>query len=370
MGLIQAPDLDIRNAEQLAAEAISHVSTDCPELTNDNASSPHTVLLETMAWLMEQMTYRINQLNPKTEIEFARMFGIVVREASKATTTLQFTVIAPSGTPVTVPQGTEVATADGLIFFETDEALTIPADTLTGTVGATRTVAGHTLLSPATLTNLIDSVAYVAAVTNLLSVDSGTEAETVQEALERARSYQRRAERIVSAKDLEEAVLQDVLQGNGIVKAFPFIRNGDWETNRAGETTLIVMTKAGLALSENEKVAIRSILGQMVGSQFIYVLDPEYVTFNVKAASGLVPQATINAAVGKKLREFYAPSASNFGRRIARSEIIAVIEGTEGVDRIATDGTGALLLTSPAVDIVLAPYELPQVVSTSITVIP
>src|SRR4051812_8348542 len=117
MALIPPPDLDIRNEEQLAAEAIARVSgaldvgridsqiemlrnlrdlvttgalqpAICPELTNANTSSPHTVLLETMGWLMAFLARRINQLPRKVEIEFARLFGIELREATKATTTL------------------------------------------------------------------------------------------------------------------------------------------------------------------------------------------------------------------------------------------------------------------------------------------
>ena len=78
--MIDYPDLEIRNEDQLAAEAIARVSGGlteeivraqirereemlellaaglivpvCPELTNANPSAPHTVLLEAFAWLL------------------------------------------------------------------------------------------------------------------------------------------------------------------------------------------------------------------------------------------------------------------------------------------------------------------------------
>jgi hypothetical protein len=402
MGLIPSPDLDVRTEERLAAEAIARTSGGltveridsqiemlqelralvaggtlqtpvCPELTNANVSSPHTVLLETMGWLMAFIARRINLLPLKVQIEFARLFQVELREATAAVTILTFTAAAPPGTPVTVPAGTEVSTADDSLTLTTDEDLVILADQTTGTVSATRTIAGYTLLSPAKLTKLTDAITYVTGVTNATSVDSGTDAETIDQALARAVSYQRRAERLVTAHDLEDAVLQDIIGGPGLVKAFPFVRSGDFETQHAGETTLIVGTPTGLPLTDAQKESLRTLLQEAVGNQFIYVLDPQYVEFSVTASikvlSSLTPQATITAAIERNLRAFYAPAAGNFGRRIARSEMIATIQGTEGVARIATDGGGDLILT-PAADVVLAPYELPKLNSVVITVVP
>jgi hypothetical protein len=100
--LIPAPVLEIRDEEQLAAEAIGRTSGGltiaivnsqieerrrilqliesnalsapvCSELTNANPSSPHTVILEAQAWVLSQMAYRINKLPKRDQIEFARL---------------------------------------------------------------------------------------------------------------------------------------------------------------------------------------------------------------------------------------------------------------------------------------------------------
>lgn len=397
--LIPSPVLDARDEELIAAQAIARVSGGwtlanidkaietlrqlrvlvaagnlapvCPELTNANTSSPHTVLLETMAWLVGLQSYKINQLPVRDQIEFARLFGVELRQSTAAITTLTFTVAPPAGVAVNVPAGTQIATADGTIVFTTNAALVIPAGTFSGSASATRNTTGVTLLAANQLTRMIDTPAWVTNVTNLAAIDSGTDAETVDSALDRARSLQRRGERIVSAQDLEDAVLHDILQGNGIVKAFPFINTGDFTQLVAGHTTLVVMTRTGDPIGGDVKVQIDRILAQEIGSQFVYLLDPQYITFDVTASvrlTGLIAQAATLAAIERNLRSFYAPSMGNFGRPILRAEIIAVIEGTDGVLRIEAPAAGAIL-TSPLVDMTIAPYAFPQLVNVTLNAV-
>lgn len=398
--LIPSPVLDGRSGEEIAAEAIARVSGGltaerinrqieilrqlllrveggtlalpiCPELTNANPSSPHTVLLEAQAWLVEQIQYLINQLPRRDEIEFARLFGAELREATRATTTLTFTVDAPPNTTVTIPAGTQVSTNDESVVFATAAALVIPPGTLSGNVAATAMQTGGTLLSPNVLTRMIDTVTSVWGVTNLQAVDSGSEAETIEDALARARSYQRRAERIVTARDLEEAVLQDVLQGYGIVKAFPFVAGGDFTIQRPGHTTLVVMTPTGAPVSSEVKAQITALMQQAIGSQFIYVVDPSFVDFNVAADvrfNSLTSQVAAKAAAERNLRNFYAPKISNFGRAILRAEIIAVIEATDGVSRIEAPAAGAIL-GSPTADATIAPYAFPRLLDVTLNAV-
>jgi uncharacterized phage protein gp47/JayE len=397
MGLLLPPDLDIRDEELLAAIMIARVSGGltveridsqiaaqrklrdlveagtlapaiCPELTNANPSSPHTVLLEVMGWTAAQLARRINKLPERDAIEFHRLFGIELREASPATTTLSFTA---GELDAVVPAGTLVSTSDGAYVFATDEEIEVPAGS-TLSVAATRDSAGAVLLSPGTLTVMEDPIAFVESVTNEDAVDSGAEAETVEEALARARNYQRRAERLVSAKDVEDFVFEEVMQGTGIVKVFPFIKAGDFDVNHAGHTSIVVMTSTGNPVSAEIKTAIAEGLEQLIGSQFVYILDPEFEEFSVDAEikiEGITPQLAIMAAVEKALRGFYATKKGNFGRPILRSEIIAIIEGTPGVDRIVSDEDGPIV-NAPAVDVTLAPYQLPKLELVTLTVVP
>ncbi|HEV2764753.1 MAG TPA: baseplate J/gp47 family protein [Pyrinomonadaceae bacterium] len=399
--LIPLPVLDGRDEELIAALAVARVSGGltperverniavqrellallaaggelqpvCPELTNANPASPHTVLIEAFAWMLGLQSYKLNQVPDQNRIEFARLFGIELREATRASTTLRFTVNPPAGVDAVIPAGTEVASEDGSVVFGTVEELVIPDGTASGDVAALRTVAGATMLAPGRLTSMVDAVAWVGGVTNPDAIESGTDKESVESALARARNFQRRGLRLVSAQDMEDAIREEALGGLGVVKAFPFVMAGDFSENRAGHTTVIVMTSTGGAVSAEVKARINSLLKQLVGSQFVYVLDPVFSNFSVAAdvrLTSLVSQTATLAAVEKSLRDFYAASNAHFGRPVLRSEIIALVEGTPGVDRIVAQ-PGGDILASPLVDISLAPYELPRLVNVTVNVVP
>jgi phage-related baseplate assembly protein len=130
------------------------------------------------------------------------------------------------------------------------------------------------------------------------------------------------------------------------------------------------MTRSGAAIGLDIKQSISALLEQLVGNQFVYVLDPLYVAFNVEAQVRLrtvAPQSATLAAVERNLRAFYAPRQENFGRDILRAEIIAVIEDTDGVDRIVSPPDGPIL-AAPAVDVRLNPWQLPQLNEVTLSV--
>lgn len=400
--MIEYPSLEIRNEDRLAADAIARVSGGvtaeivesqiaarrelltlidggleepiCPELTNANPSSPHTVMLEAFAWALAQQAHRINQVPKQNLIAFANLLGIERRPATAAVTVLRFTVDPPPSTPTVIPAGTTVSTADGRYVFETIEELTIAPDAeevAEHEVEAIRTVAGHTLLQPDVLTLLVDTPAYVETVTNPSAVDSGTEIESLDSVLERVRRYARRGERVVSTKDLEDAIRDEAMEGNGVVRAWPFIKNGDFQNRRlVGHTSVIVMTKTGDVVDAPTRRRISALIDTAVGNQFIYVVDPSFVEFDIEANVKLntgSPEGEVLTAIERNLRSFYAAAREQFGRPILRSEIIAVIEGTEGVDRIVA-GDASILIT-PTADQRLVEYQMPKLDDVTMNVV-
>ncbi len=397
---IEYLDLELRNEDQLAAEALSHISGPatvdivtrqiearreflkliengldtplCPELTNANPGSAHTVIAEGLVWALAQQAHRINKIPKQNHIAFANLFGIEQRPATAATTTLRFTIDAPTGgTVVTIPAGVEVSSELGdHVFITTETKMRTGDGTLD--VMAERSVDGPTLLSANVLTELISVPTYVTSVTNPTAVDSGSEIEPLDQTLERVRRYQRRGERIVTAKDLEDAILDEGLLGNGIVRVFPFVSNGDFAsgTKLVGHTTAVVMTRTGEVIDATAATRIAVLIDQVVGNQFVYVVDPDFVEFDiaftVRLNSGALESAVL-ALIETNLRNFYAASREQFGRGIYRSEIVAVVEGTAGVDRIETIGNQ--FLTTPVVDTRVAEYQIAKLEDVTITVI-
>lgn len=363
---IPPPDIDPRDGEQLAAEAIQRLSELCPELTNNNPTSPPVRLMHTQAWHVEQVLYAVNRLPPLATIEFARLFGVELRLATPATTTLTFTVAPPVGTPAVIPAGTRVTTADGTYVFETDEELALSAAEPEGSVAATRTVAGHVLLDAGALSRVADPVAWVVGVTNEQSVDSGTEQEAVESALTRARSYQRRAERIVSARDLQEAI-EDLTGGGLIMRVFEKTEDGHWGpgefARRVGCSTVLLMTAAGNAVSAEIKQQIGSLAEQFVGHVYVYLKDPTFRDFDVACdvrLTGLAVQSVTRSRIESALRARYAVKEANIGQSVLRSDLIETIERTAGVASIVAQSPSGTILASPVADLELEPYELPR----------
>ncbi|HEY6329035.1 MAG TPA: baseplate J/gp47 family protein [Blastocatellia bacterium] len=348
----------------------------CPELTNANPSSSHTVVLEAMVWALQQQAFMLNQVPQQNQIAFANLFPTGIRGATPAVTTVTFIVAPPVDVNVDIPAGTQVETADGSIVFTTNADLSIPyaSGPLTGSVAATCTTpaAGNVLLAPNTLTVMATPLAWVASVTNASAIDSGTNAETVQSALARATAFQQRAERLVSTNDIVDAVLNEVMGGSGIVACFPFVAAGNFSTGAPGYSTVVVATAAGFALDATTLASINQLLLQLAGNQYVSVIGPIYVAFTVTATIALVSGANsqaVEAAIQANLAAFYAPSVGNFGQPILRAQIITIIEGTPGVARIvAQPEPSGPILAAPLSDTLLSPWQLPQLGTVTITV--
>jgi hypothetical protein len=335
----------------------------CRELTNANPSSPHTVLIEAIAWALQQQANLINQWPVRDQIEFANLFPTGIKGATPATTILTFTVAPPANTNVDIPAGTQVSTADGSIVFATNVDLMILYGVSSGSVNSTAIAAGHVVLAPGQLVSMPDQIAWVETV-NAAAIDSGTDPESIQSALARAVAYQARAERLVSSNDIEDAVLQDVMNGSGIVKCFPFVAAGDFAVGAPGYSTLVVATSTGLAVDANTLAAVNSELLQLVGNQYVAVIGPIYVAFSVSCTvalqSGANSQAVL-ASINASLTAAYAPSDSVFGMPILREQIITIIQSIPGVVRIVSTLSGPIL-AAPLVDTVLSPWQMPEFV--------
>ena len=172
--------------------------------------------------------------------------------------------------------------------------------------------------------------------------------------------------------DIQEGILEEVLQGDGIVRVWAFVKDGDWATPRAGHTTVVVMTRTGNAVSEGVKEAIRAKLREMVGAQFVYVKDPDYFDFDISAdirLSAFQSELAVRADVERRLRESYAISnAANFGRTISHSQIVAIIQNTPGVAFVVPQ-PGGELLAEPAADVDVAPYLMPRLGTVTLNVV-
>ena len=116
------------------------------------------------------------------------LMGVERLEAEPSTVTLKFSLSSVQPLDVTIPKGTR-ATADGTIFFATDEDLTILSGEEYGTVTATATVSGESGngFVAGQIVNIVDGVPYVGGVTNTTTSINGRDVETDEDMKKRIR---------------------------------------------------------------------------------------------------------------------------------------------------------------------------------------
>ncbi|MGW2680775.1 putative baseplate assembly protein [Streptomyces sp. NPDC001436] len=145
---LPSPNLDDRRFQQLVDEAKRYVQQRAPEWTDHNVSDPGVTLIETFAYLVDQLLYRLNRVPDKNYLAFLDLLGIQLFPPSAAVADVDFWLSAPQPEAVTLPAGTEVTTAAGesdpqtdaeaVVFATTDDLRIVPSE-LTRLVTAPRT---------------------------------------------------------------------------------------------------------------------------------------------------------------------------------------------------------------------------------------
>src|SRR5947209_7922683 len=124
---LPVPNLDDRRFQDLVDDAKRMVQRRCPEWTDHNVSDPGVTLIETFAFMTDQMMFRLNQVPDRLYIKFLELIGLRMIPATPAEAPVTFWLSAPAITSVGVPAGTSVATPrtdmDDSIVFSTREDL-------------------------------------------------------------------------------------------------------------------------------------------------------------------------------------------------------------------------------------------------------
>lgn len=126
---LPAPNLDDRRFQDLVDDAKRLVQQRCPEWTDHNVSDPGVTLIETFAYMVDQLIYRLNRVPDRHYVKFLELIGLTLFPPTPARTDLTFWLSAPQTIPVVVPAGTQVATprngTDGAVSFTTIRDLAI-----------------------------------------------------------------------------------------------------------------------------------------------------------------------------------------------------------------------------------------------------
>ena len=137
---LPSPNLDDRRFQQLVDEAKRYVQQRSPEWTDHNVSDPGVTLIETFAYMVDQLLYRLNRVPEKNYAAFLDLIGVTLFPPSAARADVDFWLSAPQTETVRLAAGTEVATAGGetreSVVFSTVEDLPIVSSALVRLVTA------------------------------------------------------------------------------------------------------------------------------------------------------------------------------------------------------------------------------------------
>lgn len=183
------------NSEKITNDLINFYE----EYTGESlpTGSEKRIFLQGISYVIVGILNNINATGKRNLLRYAdgiflralgELLGVEELTPEAAKTTLQFTLSNAQVADIVIPQGTRV-TADGSIFFATDEELTIKSGVLNGTITATATVTGTqgNGFVIGQINKIVDGVPYVASVTNTTESADGRDLETDNEYRERTR---------------------------------------------------------------------------------------------------------------------------------------------------------------------------------------
>lgn len=139
---LPAPNLDDRRFQELVDDAKRLVQQRCPNWTDHNVSDPGVTLIETFAFMTDQLLYRLNRVPDRLYIKFLELIGLQLFPPNPARAEVTFRLSAARDEPVVVNSGTKVATPrtstdEGVTFTTTRELAIVPCTLarLASTVG-------------------------------------------------------------------------------------------------------------------------------------------------------------------------------------------------------------------------------------------
>jgi predicted phage baseplate assembly protein len=107
---LPAPNLDDRRFQDFVDDAKRLIQRRIPAWTDHNVHDPGVTLIEAVATVADQLSYRLNQVPERHYRKFLDLLGITLRPPAAARSELTFRLSAPRPELIRVPAGTQVAT--------------------------------------------------------------------------------------------------------------------------------------------------------------------------------------------------------------------------------------------------------------------
>src|SRR5919108_1856746 len=107
---LPAPNLDDRRFQDLVDDAKRLVQQRCHEWTDHNVSDPGITLIETFAFMVDQLLYRLNRVPDRLYVKFLELIGVRLLPPTAARVPVTFWLATPAVNVIPISPGTEVST--------------------------------------------------------------------------------------------------------------------------------------------------------------------------------------------------------------------------------------------------------------------
>jgi phage-related baseplate assembly protein len=278
--------------------------------------------------------------------ELGKLVGVTRLSASGAVVTLTFSIVAGHG-GVVIPAGTRVGTTDGKVIFSVITNTSVAIGTTSKNVECIAQNIGlvGNGYAAGTITQILDPLAFVTAVTNAATSSGGADTETDDELRDRIilapsqfsvagpRDAYKYFARTASSAIIDVAVAQTT---PGTVGVYPLVAGGT--------TPSEILALVDAALNDD---SVRPLTDTVV------VAAPTVVNYNlnVNIVTYLNADVTlVGTQVRAALAEYAAAKATTMGQDIILSQIIAKAASVAGVYKIT--------VVSPSADLILAFNEI------------
>lgn len=289
---------------------------------------------ETLLRIEIQETAKSNLLNyaPIDVLKhLGQLVGVNQLEAVYSQTTLKFTLEEVLDFDLTISKGCEVETKDSKYIFSTDEDCVILEGELEVSVGATSTTEGTVSngYEVGSINSLVTPLGYVDTVANTVESYGGIDEEDVESLRERIR------------------LAPESFSNAGSVGAYEF------HTLSANQTIIDVSVESSspgvvdiypLCNSGNPSDEILSAVQDYLSDEklrpltdYVQVLSPTRVDFSIEAKIHIYidsDSATVQETIENKLDEYKETLASQLGKSVILTQIIAILNAVYGVYKV------------------------------------
>lgn len=323
----EAPQLFYEDPAILLTKLTTWYETRAGKTLSPN--QPEALLIQMVAYMFTVFRAQADSVNSQNLSRFATAPNLdylaenqrVQRlDAIPAVTVLRFSLVEGHAT-VTIEAGTRVRTVDGMVMFSTDVDTVIAPSTLTVDIKATATSDGLSGngYGAGTITDIVDPIPFVSAVTNTVGTSGGSDAETNDGLRVRIRTSSGQYSTAGSAVSykyhafsanpqiIDVSITQPV---QGTVNIYPLIAGG-------GETPQSIIDAVYAATSGETVRPINDIVN---------VISPEPVEYQLEVditlKFGAVQTETVNR-VTAALSAFCTEKSKKLGEDITLSGLIA-----------------------------------------------